>query len=99
MGDTYFTLRFRTDSSSKTSHAKEHSFLFGFTCFRQRKDKSIKRGYFQQSVVLVTSLPYVGLFKQCVSIIATSYFKYGTSILRLVVEISQRGLLRSRIKK
>ena len=47
-----------------TTIAFDPNFLFGFTYFRQVKDSSIRRGYFQKSVILLTKLPLVALFHQ-----------------------------------
>ncbi|RMX40713.1 hypothetical protein pdam_00024667, partial [Pocillopora damicornis] len=38
--------------------------FYGFAYFRQVKDPSIQRGYFQKSVVLISRLPYVNLFSE-----------------------------------
>ena len=48
----------------------EHNFLFGFTYFRQVKDPSIRRGYYQKSVILLTYLPLVTLFTNLANIVA-----------------------------
>jgi hypothetical protein len=52
-------------------------YLFGHTYFRQTKDKSVKRGYFQKSIVLVTRLPLTNLFAHLVSQIAQEFFDNG----------------------
>ena len=44
--------------------AYDPNYLFGFTYFRQVKDPSIRRGYFQKSVILLTKLPLVSFFSQ-----------------------------------
>ncbi|XP_014446748.1 protein DENND6B isoform X4 [Tupaia chinensis] len=41
---------------------------------RQVKDSSVKRGYFQKSLVLVSRLPFVRLFQALLSLIAPEYF-------------------------
>ncbi len=38
--------------------------LFGFVFFRQVKDESISRGYLQKSIVLISPVPYINLFKE-----------------------------------
>ena len=48
----------------------EHNFLFGFTYFRQVKDPSIRRGYYQKSVILLTYFPLVTLFTNLANIVA-----------------------------
>lgn len=65
------------------SHRKMYndSYLFGFAYFRQRKDDSIERGFFQQSIVIVTPLPYISVFKQCMETIGPLYFEHGMNII------------------
>ncbi|XP_045671386.1 protein DENND6B isoform X4 [Ursus americanus] len=41
---------------------------------KQVKDSSVKRGYFQKSLVLVSRLPFVRLFQALLSLIAPEYF-------------------------
>ena len=41
------------------------------------RDRTLKRGYFQKSVVLLSSLPYFNFFKDLVEIIAPEYFDNG----------------------
>ena len=53
------------------------NYLFGFAYFRQVKDASIRRGYYQKSVILLSKLPLVTLFNQAVSIIARKFFDGG----------------------
>ncbi|XP_062610729.1 protein DENND6A-like, partial [Saccostrea cucullata] len=89
MGDTQFHFRIRQSPGRrqlpKSKFHKDYphqlqtdnGYLYGFVYFRQTKDKSIKRGYFQKSVVLVSRLPFVALFNQLVSIIAPEYFDNG----------------------
>lgn len=36
--------------------------LFGFVCFKQRKDSTIFRGYFQKSFVILSELPLISFF-------------------------------------
>jgi hypothetical protein len=52
-GDASFVFRFRSQSAARDSYP----FYFGWVYFRQKKDASISRGYFQKSVVLITHLP------------------------------------------
>ncbi|XP_065842120.1 protein DENND6B-like [Oscarella lobularis] len=53
------------------------SHYFGFVYFRQMRDPTNKRGYFQKSVVLLTRLPYTKLFSHLVKLIAPEYFDNG----------------------
>ena len=55
----------------------EHEYLFGFAYFRQVKDASIRRGYYQKSVILLSKLPLITLFNQAVSVIARKFFDGG----------------------
>ncbi|XP_036432666.1 protein DENND6B [Colossoma macropomum] len=54
---------------------KELAHFYGYVYFRQVKDVSVKRGYFQKSLVLVSRLPYVQLFQSLLQIIAPEYFE------------------------
>lgn len=45
----------------------DSSFFYGYVYFRQIKDRSARRGYFQKSIVLISRLPFVTLFTQVVS--------------------------------
>ena len=54
--------------------------LFGYVYFCQRRDASRQRKYFQKSLVLLSELPYVTLFKQVVEILGPLYFDHGESI-------------------
>ncbi|KAK2710691.1 hypothetical protein QYM36_012013 [Artemia franciscana] len=49
-------------------------FMWGFVYFRQVKDKSLKRGYFQKSVVVTTKLPFPDFFSKLCGVIAPYYF-------------------------
>lgn len=54
--------------------ALDPAYVFGFAYFRQVKDSSIRRGYFQKSVILLTKLPLVGLFPLITAAVARSFF-------------------------
>ncbi|XP_052281111.1 protein DENND6A-like isoform X2 [Dreissena polymorpha] len=91
MGDTQFHFRIRqcpgrrqmvqslVDFNNDCPHQlkSDDAHYYGFVFFRQTKDKSIRRGYFQKSVVLISRLPFVALFSQLVSIIAPEFFENG----------------------
>lgn len=55
--------------------------MFGYVFFRQVKDKSLKRGYFQKSVVLLSKFPFVSFFNYILSLIANEYFTTGGEVL------------------
>lgn len=53
-------------------------------CFhRQVKDDTIRRGYFQKSVVVVSRLPYFGVLSRMVRTVAPNYFDIGTQVLEV----------------
>ncbi|XP_072829898.1 protein DENND6B isoform X2 [Vicugna pacos] len=89
LGDTQFSFRIRQcggqrhlwhpddrhgDSGVPVSLQREAAHYFGYVYFRQVKDSSVKRGYFQKSLVLVSRLPFVRLFQALLSLIAPEYF-------------------------
>ncbi|XP_046841113.1 protein DENND6A-like, partial [Xenia sp. Carnegie-2017] len=98
MGDTQFHFRMRSESGSCKSksccrsnenglpfgYKSDFGHYYGFVYFRQVKDPSIPRGYFQKSIVLITRLPYVNFFSAVVKLVAPGYF----NILELALEAS-----------
>ncbi|XP_005997825.1 DENN/MADD domain containing 6Aa [Latimeria chalumnae] len=90
LGDTQFCFRFRQSAGRKTSlHCfldqfdrdapvylkKDPAYYYGYVYFRQVRDKSLKRGYFQKSLVLITKLQYVNFFHSLLREIAPEYFE------------------------
>ncbi|KAG7274196.1 hypothetical protein CRUP_008572 [Coryphaenoides rupestris] len=89
LGDTQFSFRFRQSIGRKSSNIGEDAYnrdapvtlqcdmghFYGYVYFRQVKDVSVKRGYFQKSLVLVSRLPYVHLFHTLLQVIAPEYFE------------------------
>uniref|UniRef100_A0A4W6DGP7 DENN/MADD domain containing 6B n=1 Tax=Lates calcarifer TaxID=8187 RepID=A0A4W6DGP7_LATCA len=89
LGDTQFSfrlrqsvgrraLKFRDDvynQDAPVTLQREVSHFFGYVYFRQVKDVSVKRGYFQKSLVLVSRLPYTHLFHSLLQIIAPEFFE------------------------
>ncbi|XP_051468300.1 protein DENND6B [Apus apus] len=91
LGDTQFSFRLRQSGGQRTTapfedHGeynreapltlqREAAHYFGYVYFRQVKDSSMKRGYFQKSLVLVSRLPYVNLFQALLQLIAPEYFE------------------------
>ena len=59
----------------------DNNALFGYVHFRQVRDKTIKRGYFQKSLVLLSKLPFISLFIFVVSQLGPNYFQYGLASL------------------
>ncbi|XP_066995986.2 protein DENND6A [Anabrus simplex] len=91
MGDTQFHMRIR-QSPGRYGLLPEHQlynqkcpvylqadpgYYYGYVYFRQVKDKSLPRGYFQKSVVIVSRLPFVSLFTEVSSLIAPEFFDNG----------------------
>uniref|UniRef100_A0A4W6FVH9 DENN/MADD domain containing 6Aa n=1 Tax=Lates calcarifer TaxID=8187 RepID=A0A4W6FVH9_LATCA len=90
LGDTQFCFRFRQGSNRKSSLGcflettdrdappclkREQGHYYGYVYFRQVRDKSLKRGYFQKSLVLISKLPYVTFFHSLLKIMAPEYFE------------------------
>ncbi|XP_059904583.1 protein DENND6B [Gadus macrocephalus] len=89
LGDTQFSFRFRQsigrispdfgedayDRDAPVTLQRDLGHFYGYVYFRQVKDVSVKRGYFQKSLVLVSRLPYVHLFHTLLQIIAPEYFE------------------------
>ncbi|XP_063459269.1 protein DENND6B isoform X3 [Pan paniscus] len=72
------------------SFQREPAHYFGYVYFRQVKDSSVKRGYFQKSLVLVSRLPFVRLFQALLSLIAPEYFdKLAPCLEAVCSEIDQ----------
>ncbi|XP_043190564.1 protein DENND6B-like isoform X2 [Amphibalanus amphitrite] len=89
MGDTPFFFRMmrsaeeatrlsdvqlRYNSQCPPSLQIDSAFLYGFAYFRQVKDRSLRRGYFQKSVVLLTRYPFVNLFTKVMELVAPEFF-------------------------
>lgn len=55
--------------------------IYGYTFFRQAKDASLARGFLQKSVVLLSYLSDVNLFKECIRLIAHTYLNSGVTSL------------------
>ncbi|WVO12525.1 hypothetical protein L204_100125 [Cryptococcus depauperatus] len=55
--------------------------LYGFVWFEQRRDRGISRGYMQKSLVILTHLPFPGLFAAVLQKMAPVFFEHGYSAL------------------
>ncbi|XP_042259460.1 protein DENND6B [Thunnus maccoyii] len=89
LGDTQFSFRLRQSVGRRAARfrddvynrdapvtlQREVSHFFGYVYFRQVKDVSVKRGYFQKSLVLLSRLPYTHLFHSLLQIIAPEFFE------------------------
>ncbi|XP_048209616.1 protein DENND6B isoform X2 [Perognathus longimembris pacificus] len=105
LGDTQFSFRMRQcggqrspwhaddrhyNSRAPVALQREPAHYLGYVYFRQVKDSSVKRGYFQKSLVLVSRLPFVRLFHSLLSLIAPEYFEKLAPCLEAVCnEIDQ----------
>ncbi|XP_014404673.1 PREDICTED: protein DENND6B [Myotis brandtii] len=105
LGDTQFSFRIRQcggrrsprptddrhyDREAPVSLQRESAHYFGYVYFRQVKDSSVKRGYFQKSLVLVSRLPFTRLFQALLSLIAPEYFdKLAPCLEAVCSEIDQ----------
>uniref|UniRef100_A0A3B4Y1T4 DENN/MADD domain containing 6B n=1 Tax=Seriola lalandi dorsalis TaxID=1841481 RepID=A0A3B4Y1T4_SERLL len=87
LGDTQFSFRLRQSVGRRASRFRDDAYnrdapvtlevshFFGYVYFRQVKDVSVKRGYFQKSLVLVSRMPYTHLFHSLLQIIAPEFFE------------------------
>lgn len=91
MGDTNFVIRLPR-SPGKSELSREHhrynstcpvalqihaGYYWGYVYFRQVKDISLPRGYFQKSVVILSRLPFNKLFSTISCLISPEYFENG----------------------
>ncbi|KAF9984532.1 Protein dennd6a, partial [Modicella reniformis] len=83
VGDTVFNFRIRATTAGRaaTGPTTDAGFLYGYVFFRQKQDPSIRRGYFQKSVVLLSQHPFIGLFSKLVSVLGPAYFEVGKPML------------------
>uniref|UniRef100_A0A8C9YV87 DENN/MADD domain containing 6B n=1 Tax=Sander lucioperca TaxID=283035 RepID=A0A8C9YV87_SANLU len=89
LGDTQFSFRLRQSVGRRAWRLQEDvynrdapatlqteaSHFFGYVYFRQVKDVSVRRGYFQKSLVLVSRLPYYGMFHSLLQAVAPEFFE------------------------
>lgn len=69
------------NATCPTSIQTEDGYLYGYVYFRQVKDRTLRRGYFQKSVVLLSHLPLVSLFTTILDLVAPEYFDTGEASL------------------
>ncbi|XP_074609232.1 protein DENND6A-like isoform X1 [Acropora palmata] len=98
MGDTQFHFRIRCSPRScqksqfirrcedevPVAYRSDPAHFYGLAYFRQVKDPSLPRGYFQKSVVLISRLPYVNLFSEVMQFVAPNFFENGELSLEAV---------------
>lgn len=101
LGDTQYHFRIRHESTLPFYYQHYNTLvppalqvdsnsLFGYVNFRQVRDKAIKRGYFQKSLVLLSKLPFISLFTSIVSQLGPNYFEYGLESLEACCNLMDR---------
>ncbi|XP_030756063.1 protein DENND6A [Sitophilus oryzae] len=96
MGDTTFVIRLQSKSEKmlRSEHVTynskcppllkiDESYLWGYVYFRQVKDLTLPRGYFQKSIVMLSYFPFNNLFSKICSYIAPEYFEHGEETLEV----------------
>lgn len=92
MGDTQFHIRIRQAPGGPELLANhivynqkcpvylqaDSTYFYGYVYFRQVKDCSLPRGYFQKSVVIISRLPFINLFTEVCCLIAPEFFEHGS---------------------
>ncbi|KAJ1733543.1 hypothetical protein LPJ61_001508 [Coemansia biformis] len=78
--DCVYTFNFRVDPA-RLGLPKDRVFLHGHVFFRQKRDPLMRRGGLQRAVVIISHLPYHGLFARLAHVLGPLYFDLGTSIL------------------
>ena len=68
-----------------TASSRSTSYLYGYTFFLQRRDQSVRRGYLQKSLVILTHLPHVALFSEVVARLGPRFFEHGNAVLESFV--------------
>ncbi|CAF4025622.1 unnamed protein product [Rotaria sp. Silwood2] len=101
LGDIQYHFRIRHESNLPAYYQYYNSIvppalqvdnnsLFGYVHFRQIRDKTVKRGYFQKSLVLLSKLPFISLFISIVSQLGPNYFQYGLTSLETCCHLMDR---------
>lgn len=67
-------------------------YLHGFVYFRQVRDRSARRGYFQKSLVILSRFPFINLFYEVVAKIAPQFFEHGADVLKRGADAISGGL-------
>ncbi|KAI9502602.1 hypothetical protein BX070DRAFT_192885, partial [Coemansia spiralis] len=78
--DSVYTFHFRVDPV-RLGLSKDNIFLYGHVFFRQKRDPLMRRGGFQRSIVIISHLPYHGLFSRMSYMLGPMYFDLGSAIL------------------
>ncbi|XP_057709682.1 protein DENND6B isoform X15 [Corythoichthys intestinalis] len=78
------------DRDAPAALQMEASHFYGYVYFRQVKDASVKRGYFQKSLVVLSRLPFVRLFHAALGAVAPDFFSAAEPCLRTACEQMDR---------
>jgi hypothetical protein len=93
LGDFQYHFRINHESSNLSTYYQyynsivpsalqvDKNSLFCYVNFRQICDKTIKRGFFQKSFVILSKLPFISLFLTIVNQLAINYFQKGLASL------------------
>ncbi|OQV19571.1 Protein DENND6B [Hypsibius exemplaris] len=97
LGDTQFHFRCHLDLAGNAVDRKatlvhynahcapslqtDSGMCYGYVYFRQVKDKNVRRGYFQKSVVLISKYPFLNVFREVLRLVATEFFDNGQKAL------------------
>ena len=68
----------------------EPKHLIGIAYFRQVRDSSLHRGFYQKSVVILTQLPFYNLYSHVIDLIAPEYFSKGEAALEAMAAAINR---------
>jgi hypothetical protein len=68
---------------------------FGYVLVRQYRDTTLRRGYFQKALVLVSEWPFTRLFSAVVSVVAPGVFNHGESWLEQIMTDIKKWFLPS----
>ncbi|CAF4889270.1 unnamed protein product [Rotaria sp. Silwood1] len=101
LGDIQYHFRIHHESNLPTYYQYYNSIvpsalqvdnnsLFGYVHFRQIRDITVKRGYFQKSLVILSKLPFISLFISIVSQLGPNYFQYGLTSLETCCHLMDR---------
>ncbi|TDL25769.1 DUF1630-domain-containing protein, partial [Rickenella mellea] len=69
------------ESNPKRTNKTSECFLHSFAYFSRRRSSAAKRGYEQQSVVLVSQHPWPSIFTELVSCLGPMYLSHGAPML------------------
>ncbi|GBG33705.1 Protein DENND6A [Hondaea fermentalgiana] len=85
-GDVQYFFRYReSDQPLRAKNSLEEDFVYCSAFFRQIKDKTLKRGYFQKSVVLVSRNPFTSFLEDCTFVVGPLFFEFGKVVLEAIL--------------